>query len=712
MTELKNAALGFCVALAVASLPAVVSAAGVPGQAVVLDGVTVIADKLVGAPDSATIGTVYAEQFENRPISRTGELLEVVPGLIVTQHSGEGKANQYFLRGYNLDHGTDFAIFVDGLPVNMPTHAHGQGYADNGFMIPELVESIEYRKGPYYAQYGDFSEAGAADIRYKEHLDKNLLEATGGAYGYGRTLAVGSHKLGAGELVYGAEYVHYDGPYDLKQSFNKGNLVLRYSEHYQGGDYHLSATGFSTRNLSPDQIPQRAVDQGLIGRLGFIDPSDGGRSHRINFAGGVNQNLGNGVLSLNAYAFRYQLDLYSDFTYFLDNSELRTDPNDPNSPLRTDKNRDGKPDGDQFNQFDQRNVYGGNLAYKVPATFLGYTFNNELGVQTRYDDILNVSLYRTYRRQRLDTTSESSVQEWNSAAYAQTAVKLTRWLRAEAGLRFDNLSFDVQNNVAENSGSGAAKLINPKGALIFGPWANTEFFINAGQGYHSNDVRGATEHVDPASGDPRQPVTPLVSARGLDLGLRSALIPKLQFAASVFRLTSNSELVYNGDAGDTSPNRASIRYGGELAVYYRPVKHLVIDSDIAYTQARYQDHDSVIGDHVPQAVQGVAALGATYTSPQGWDASLRMRYFGKRPLIENASVYSGATKVVNIGAGYQLTPQLKVAGQINNLFGSKDHDVDYFYTSRLKGEPVDGVNDIHFHPIEPINGRVTLTYRY
>ena len=665
-------------------------AAGVPGQATELDEVNVTANKLIGETDSATIGTVYSEQFENRPITRPGEILEVVPGLIVTQHSGEGKANQYFLRGYNLDHGTDFAIFVDGLPVNQPTHAHGQGYADNGFFIPELVDSVVYRKGPYYVEYGDFSEAGAADIRYKEHFDKNLVEVTGGYYGYGRLLSVGSYTIGPGELVDGAEYVHYDGPYELKQTFNKGNVVLRYSGHYAGGSYHFLASGYSTRNLSPDQIPLRAVDQGLIGLYGFIDPTDGGRSHRVNFSGGFEQRLGPGQLTFAAYAFRYQLDLFSDFTYFLDNPA----------------------DGDQFNQFDKRNVYGGSAAYKVPVSLFWLKFDSEIGLQTRYDDILKVALYRTRLRQRLSTTSEAAVQEWNSAAYAQTSFRLTDWARASVGVRADNLAFDVQSNNALNSGSGAAKLISPKGALILGPFYKTEFFVNAGQGYHSNDVRGATETVDPVSGDPRAAVTPLVPARGIDLGLRSALIPHVQLAASVFRLTSNSELVFNGDAGDTSPNRASIRYGGELAVYWRPIPHLVFDSDIAYTQARYQDHDPIIGDHVPQAVQGVAAVGLTYTSPQGWDASFRARYFGKRPLLEDASVNSSSTTVVNIGAGYHLTRSLKISGQINNLFDSKDHDIDYFYTSRLRGEPTAGVDDIHFHVIEPINGRVTLSYTY
>lgn len=673
-------------------------AAGVPGPAVNLDTVTVTANqKLVGDTDSATIGTVYSEQFENRPISRTGELLEVVPGLIVTQHSGEGKANQYFLRGYNLDHGTDFAIFVDGMPVNMPTHAHGQGYADNGFMIPELVDLIEYRKGPYYAEYGDFAVAGAADVRYKDKLDQNTVSATGGAFGYGRLLGTGSQEIGAGHLVYGAEYVHYDGPYDLGQQFNKGNLVLRYSSRDADGlgGYHFGASGYSTRNLSPDQIPQRAVDQGQIDRLSSIDLTDGGHSHRINFSAGLDRQIGPGKWTIAAYAFRYRLELFSNFTYFLD---------DPVS-------------GDQFNQSDKRNVYGGFASYELSNDLLGLNFENEMGVQMRYDDINDVGLYLTRERRRLETTTVSDVDEWIGAAYAKTSTHLNPWLRATVGARFDSINFDVSNNNAANSGKASDTLFSPKAALIFGPFDKTEFFINAGQGFHSNDARGATQTFDPRSGDAVQPVTPLVAARGIDLGLRTALIPKVQVAASVFRLRSDSELVYVGDAGTTEPFGATERYGGELAIYARPITHLLVDADIAYTQARFRDQQldedgNAIGKHVPQAVQGVAALGITYDIPLRWEASLRVRHFGRRALDEGASAYSRATTIVNVGAGYHISKRLKVTAQISNLFDSKDHDIDYLYTSRIDGEPAEGVEDIHFHPIEPFNARLTLSYSY
>lgn len=679
--------------LALIGLNGYVHAAGVPGEAVELDTVVVTPDELVGEVDSATVGTVYSEQLELRPISRQGEVLEVVPGLIVTQHSGEGKANQYFLRGYNLDHGTDFATTIDGLPVNSRTHAHGQGYSDNSFLIPELVDSVEYRKGPYYADYGDFSAAGAADIRYKDRLDRGIVELTGGAYGYGRVLSASSFAIDGGDLLLALEGVHYDGPYDRNQNFNKGNLVARYSKHTaDGSSYHLALSGYSGKWDSPDQIPQRAVDQRIIGRLGFLDPTVGGRSHRINLSAGVEQNLGPGRLAVHAYAFRYRLQLFSNFTYFLDDAE----------------------NGDQFEQSDKRNVFGGSANYQLPSELFGLKVASEVGLQTQFDAIDDVGLYLTRARQRLSTTTVSDVKELSYAVYGQSGVHLTDWARVTIGARFDVYDFDVDNNNPLNSGTRSDTLFSPKFALVLGPFDKTELFFNAGQGFHSNDARGTTQTIDPRSGDAVDPVSPLVPAVGFDLGIRTAIIPKVQLALSLFTLASDSELVYVGDAGTTEPNAGSRRYGGELGLYWKPIPGLVVDGDVAYTRARFRgtqldDDGNAIGQRVPQAIEGVAAFGLSYRSKLGWDAGLRFRYFGPRALIEDNSARSNSTTVVNLGLGYQLTRRLKVTGEVLNLLDSKDHDIDYFYESRLAGEAAP-VADGHFHPIEPINGRLSFRY--
>lgn len=704
---MKRRAAALCLLMGGGSVSGV-EAAGLPTAVRELAPVVVSGDALVGEVDSATIGTIYAEQLELRPISRPGEVLEAVPGLIVTQHSGEGKANQYFLRGYNLDHGTDFATTIDGLPVNSRTHGHGQGYSDNAFLIPELVDSVTYRKGPYYADYGDFSAAGAADIRYKDRLEQRLVELSGGAYGYGRVLSAGSLAIGGGDLLLAFEGLHYDGPYARNQNFNKGNVVARYAQRLaDGGRFHVGLGGYSGRWDSPDQIPQRAVDQGLIGRLGFLDPTVGGRSYRINLNGGLERDLGPGRLVLNGYAYRYRLQLFSNFTYFLD---------DP-------------VDGDQFEQSDRRNVYGGTARYTLPGHLLGLKTTCDVGLQTQFDAIDDVGLYRTRARQRLSATTVSDVRELSYAVYAQSAVQLADWARVSVGARFDVYDFEVDNRSdagtgPANSGTARDTLFSPKFTLVLGPFARTELFFNAGQGFHSNDARGTVQTRDPRACDagadpadpcaPVAPVSPLVPAVGFDLGLRTAIVPKLQLAFSLFTLSSDSELVYVGDAGTTEASGGSRRIGGELGLYWKPLRGLLIDGDLAWTRARFRDtrrddDGQPIGQRVPQAVEGVAAFGLSYRSGQGWDAGLRLRYFGPRALTEDNRVRSRATTVVNLGLGYLLTPQLKITGDVLNLFDSRDHDIDYFYESRLAGES-GPVADRHFHPVEPVNGRITLRY--
>lgn len=707
--------LAICAALACC----LARAGGVAGDAVGLDAVTVMAARgpaLDGA-DSATIGTVYAEQFEHRPLSRPGELLEVVPGLIITQHSGEGKANQYFLRGFNLDHGTDFASFIDGMPVNLPTHAHGQGYSDANFLVPELVDSITYRKGPYYAEYGDFSAAGAVDLKLRDRFDQNIAEVTGGLNGYVRPLLAGSYKVLGGDLLYAVTGTHYDGAYVKNDNFNNGNGLLRYSRASALGEFHLTLMGYSARFDSTDQIPQRAVDQGLIGRLDCFDGGcgDGGKTHRFSLSGGFTRKFGSGEWIGSAYAFRYKLDLYSNFTYYL-----------------LDPQR-----GDQFEQVDARNVYGGRLAYKFPWTLFGLAVGSEIGVQTRYDDIGTVGLYATENRVRLGTQSEAHVRESGSALYAQSSIRLAPWLTATPGARIDYYHFDVLADNPRNTGTASKAIVQPKLTLVAGPFSKTEFFLNLGKGFHSNDARGTTitEAFDPRTNvtSPVDKDSPLVATRGADFGIRSFIIPQVQLTQSVFILDIGSELTFSGDAANTEAGDATRRYGSETSIYWRPIPSLVIDADYAYSHSRFRVRQNasyglatpdaaapleVTGFRIPESATSVFALGATYESSQGWFAGARLRYFGPRPLIEDGSVRSHATQVVNIEGGYALTRNLKLSAQIINLLNSRDHDIDYFFPSRLTPpgaavqDPAEGVNSIHFHPIEPINVRVTLRYRY
>jgi outer membrane receptor protein involved in Fe transport len=646
-------------------------------------------DQLIGETQSASEGTVVSEQLENRPILRPGEVLEVVPGLIITQHSGDGKANQYFLRGFNLDHGTDFATRVDGVPVNMPTHAHGQGYSDLNFLIPELVNSVQYKKGTYYADEGNFSAAGAADIRYRRTLDTPFMAMlAGGEGGYERALLAASTQISDSDLLVGAEYSNNDGPWDLPEGYRKVSGVLKFTHGDYDRGYGITAMGYDGKWRSTDQIPLRAVQDGSISRFGAIDPTDGGETYHYALSGDWWQPLGAGQLTANVYGVAYRLDLISNFTYATDADH-----------------------GDQFEQFDQRAVYGSSISYALPNNFLGHAGTFSTGLQTRFDDISAVGLYRTEKRVRYATVRQDRVEQASYAAYVSQATHWTSWFRSEVGARFDYFKFDVDSNLPVNSGSNHDSIASPKLALVFGPWAKTEYFINFGSGFHSNDARGTTIAVDPNDGvTPVSKVDPLVRAVGAELGMRSAIIPKVQIAATLWTLKLDSELLFIGDGGTTEPSLATRRTGVEFGAFYSPTSDIVIDADLAWSHARFDEFDPA-GDRIPNAVESVASLGIAYNRPMGFFGGARLRYFGAAPLLEDNSVRSDPTTLVNLTAGYKFSSALSLELSVFNLLDSRDNDITYFYDSQLPGEAAP-VSDIHFHPVEPRTLRAAMTMKF
>ncbi|MGQ0530706.1 MAG: TonB-dependent receptor [Panacagrimonas sp.] len=683
-----------CAAAALGLFSGQAAAGGLP--VVELDAVTVVGERdLHEQARSATEGYVSADQLAERPISRSGELLEFVPGLIVTQHSGEGKANQYFLRGFNLDHGTDFYTEVDGLPVNMRSHGHGQGYADINFIIPELIGSLEYRKGPYYADVGDFAAAGSADLRYVDALPRSLAKFSGGENGYAIALIAGSPKIGEGTLLLGLQATRYDGPYDLESDEDKLAGIARYNRGTESEGFTASLMTYDIDYTAPDQIPRRAVENGQIGRLGFVDPSDGGevrrRSANLEWRGLAT----GGHWNLQTYALDYRMDLYSNFTYFL------------NDPLN----------GDQFQQFDDRRVYGAN-AHRHWLLPTSTPMDIEVGAQLRHDDIDTVGLYLTRERQRLSTVREDGVQESSVGLYLSSTQKWNRWFRSQLGLRGDFYRFDVDADLPANSGEEEDQILSPKLSLIFGPWQRTQFYVNYGEGFHSNDARGTTIAVDPADGmTPLSPVDPLVKARGSEIGINSAVIPKVQLSASLWQLDFDSELVYVGDAGNSEAGDASERYGFELSALYTPVSWLIIDADYAYAHARL-DTDSG-QDRIPNSIENTFSLGLTLAETQGWSGGLRLRRLGSGPLIEDNSARSKPTTVVNAQAGYRWLDRYSATLTVLNLFDSTDNDITYFYESCLQneacgaGEPNEGgISDFHFHPVEPRALRLSLSAEF
>jgi outer membrane receptor protein involved in Fe transport len=663
-------------------------AAGIPGNDLEEVVVTAKRHSLIGRVESASQGTVTRAQLETRPVLRTGEILETVPGLIVTQHSGDGKANQYFLRGFNLDHGTDLATSVDGVPVNLHSHGHGQGYTDINFVIPELLDRIEYRKGTYYADEGNFSAAGAVDLLYRRSLDKNLVALTLGEDSYVRALLAGSTEVSSGNLMYGLEYAQTDGPWDLEEDLQRTNALVKYSRGSRADGWSITGSAYNGEWTATDQIPERAVESGALDRFGYIDPSNGGESHRYSLAFDYGKPLGDWNLLANAYAFDYQLDLFSNFTYVMD-----------------------AENGDQFEQFDDRRAYG-LQAHILRETLYGNMPGRlTFGFDSRYDDIGMVGLYLTTQRQRHDTVREDAVTRLGLGFYAEQQLQVTDWFRFIAGLRYDRADFDVASDLPANSGSADDSITSPKASMVFGPWADTEFFINAGRGFHENDARGTTITVDPSDGvSSADQVRPMVRASGAEAGVRTALLPYTQLAVTAWMLDLDSELLYVGDAGATEANRASDRRGVELAVYVMPNDWLTIDADLAWSHSRFSESDPA-GNYIPGAVEDVASVGLAIQHPSGWFGGARFRHFGEAPLIEDNSVRSDPTTLVNLEIGRRFGTRFSAALAVYNLFDAKDSDITYFYESQLPGEAAP-VEDRHFHPVEPRTLRLTVETRF
>ena len=646
-------------------------------------------DNGIGSSDAASQGVIRAELLKSRPALRPGEVLEFVPGLIVTQHSGDGKANQYFLRGFNLDHGTDFATTVMGLPVNMPSHAHGQGYADLNFLIPELVERIDYRKGPYFARNGDFAAAGSADIQYQRRLDAPFASVTLGEGRYRRALAAGSTQVGDGLQLLGAvEAMGNDGPWTLAEDLSRRNLVLSLSGGSGTDRWRVGLMDYRADWTSTDQVPQRLIDAGRFegrpfGRFDAIDPTDGGSTRRGSLSGEWSRDTDGASTRVAAYAMAYRLSLYSNFTYAMERPET----------------------GDQFAQKDDRKVYGFSASHAVEHALVGLPARSELGVQLRQDRA-RVGLFDTEARAVIGTTRDDRVRETLAGLYGQTSVELTPWARTVLGVRADQARFRVDSlSNAENSGSARSTLVSPKFSLVLGPWARTEFFVNAGRGFHSNDARGVTARVDPRSGEAVDPVPGLVKARGMELGLRTEWLPGLQSSLALWKLDFDSELVYVGDAGATEANRPSKRRGLEWNNRYVPLPWLLIDADLAWTHARFSDADAS-GDRIPNAVDKVASVGVTVRELGPWSASLQWRYLGSAALIEDDSVRSRPSLTTNLRVSRRFGAKTELTLDVFNLFDRKVNDIEYFYESRLPGESAP-VADRHVHPAEPRTLRVT-----
>jgi hypothetical protein len=640
---------------------------------------------LLGLASSASEGVIGSDEIANRPLLRTGEVLEFIPGMVVTQHSGSGKANQYFLRGVNLDHGTDFASYVDGMPVNMRSHGHGQGYTDLSFIIPETIGQIDYQKGTYHANSGDFSAAGTARFGL-QNRSRASAELTLGQGNYRRFLSVGNITAASGDLLLAAELQRYDGHWsDIDEDVNKLNLLARFSKALGSGQLAVTLMAYDNSWNSADQVPQRAVLQGLIDQRGSLDTSLGGDSSRYS----VSASWYSDAWQWHAYAIQAELGLWSNFTYFL---------NDPQN-------------GDQFEQVDQRWVYGAELSRHWHHQLGEFALEHVLGVQLRYDDIAEVGLYNTAQRLRLSTVRSDTIEQGSAALFSQSTLQLNSNWHAHLGLRYDFMLVDVASDTAQNSGNDTDGIASVKAGLSYQFAPNWQAYVNAGQGFHSNDARGATTNLDPVTLETVAPVNLLVRSNGAELGLRYFDYSALNASVALWYLALDSELLYVGDAGSNEPSRASERYGIELATYYWFNSNWSIDTELALTRARFTQVSADEGNYVDGALPLVLSMGVIYKADQPWQLSLRLRHFGKRTLDSFDLQRSNASTVLNVGYQYQWQQWL-LGVDVLNLLDSDDSDIDYFYASRLAGEPADGVPDRHSHPMEPRTVRLKLNYRF
>ena len=758
-------------------------------------------DNLVGIASSAGQVTVGAEELKNRPILRSGEVLETLPGLIITQHAGGGKANQYFMRGFNLDHGTDLAVFLDGMPLNLPSHAHGEGYSDMNTVIPEFVERVDAEKGPYYADVGNYGSAGNAHVVFYKTLPRNFFQVDGGMYEFARFVFGMSQKLGKGNLLYGGEAYHDGGPWVHSDNYYKVNGLVTYNQGSDSNGFSVTTHAYHGTWHSSDQLPYTAIP--VIGFYGTLNPADGGHSQRYSLQGEWHHKGGNSETTLMAYGFYYDLNLFSDFTYYLI---------DPYS-------------GDQFEQQDRRWVAGFDFRHTIVGRLFGRRTETTFGMQLRNDWIHN-GLFRAENRERKNKTfytanyldepssldqvavlpAATDLNKFNetiTSPWVTTKIQWAERLRSILAVRGDygdggitsfsnplnpnypNYPSNYSPNFNPNTGQSTSKFLpSPKASLIFGPWANTELYLQVGFSYHTNDVRGSTQLYQPVSPDNPYYNTPiydtpnpkkipfLVATKGAEVGVRTAAIPSLQSTVEVWYLHSDSELLQSGDTGGTSPSlQSSNRYGIEVGNYYTPSPHLVFDADFADSRAIFTSEDgddstfytstpaglrlcarnsncfgliptgagtylqNQYGKEVPEAVRWVVAAGATLQDYKGFSGSLRLRYFGPRPLTSDGLYTSPSTALVNLGTTYKFNEHWSLVGEVLNLFNRRDHDVDYAYVSQITpaaglGLPATPPTTLAgqeqvaaavnanaaftrvMHPVEPIQARFTLRYSF
>ena len=658
--------------------------------------------------------------LRTRPSDSAQDLLQIAPGLIVAQHAGGGKAEQIFMRGFDADHGTDVALDVDGVPVNMVSHGHGQGYADVHFLIPETIQRLDVRKGPYFASYGNLATAGAVSFTTRDHVSSNVIRLNVGQFDT-RTVTMlyriptpGEHQ---GAYMAG-QFFQSDGAVESPQSFRRANLFGKFHSHV--GDHArvvVTASGFSSGWDASGQVPQRAVDTGLITRFGSIDNLEGGTTSRqdINFKYEVEAPTGGG-LTMQMFATKYNFKLFSNFTFFLE---------DPDT-------------GDMIEQIDDRRMVGLNGRYDFRGT-LGSTFvSTSVGGGFRDDDI-QVALWQSPDRIRDAALVAADIRESNLFGWIRQEYIVNSWFRFQAGLRGDYFSFNVEDalegiepTLPHASGFGQAVKVSPKLNFVLSPTSSTDLFLNFGLGFHSNDARDVviTERINDiaekmrrsgataaeidvalasANFDPRQERSPAIPrATGAEVGIERRWSDRFVLSSAFWGLDLEQEFVFVGDAGTTEASGRTRRYGVDLEARLIISRHLTADADLNLSRGLFPDEPSG-NDRIPLAPTLTAAGGLSYHTSLV-EGRIQVRHIGDRPANEDGSVTAFGYTIVDVVAARHFGA-FEVNVAVENLFDVSWNEAQFDTESRLRDEP-EPVSEIHFTPGNPLNVKVGISYSF
>lgn len=668
--------------------------------------VQVIASRhnLLGRAATASEGSLTAREIQLRPVYRVGQLLEAVPGLVVTSHSGEGKANQFLLRGFNLDHGTDLATFVDDMPINGVSNAHGQGYTDLNFLIPETLSGVDYTKGPFHADIGDFGVAGSDHMKLADEIRRQISLSAGTLGDYRAYIGGTTHFENGDRWVNAFNISHSDGPWKYPDNARSIRALSRYTHGSAASGFDLTAMFYRGQWRATNDQPLAAYSEGLISRYGSLDPTDGGFSERYSLSGHYHLSRDNWKWTTSAFVAHDRLTLWNNFTHYLD---------DP-------------VNGDQQQQDETRTTLGGSSVYARQDHVGSVKTETQVGVQGRYD-FLYVDRRHTRQRIALPNCPSSleatrpylcNADTINLGAvglFVQNTTHWLPWLRTVVGLREDYQGGTDSNQVDGSLTRRHQWLFQPKGSLIFGPWQKTELYLSAGRGFHSNDFRSVSGSYASGEFTKGSVTVPLMtSAVSGEVGVRTTPLRHLNVQAAAFIIDFDSELSYDGDAGVTSPGPASRRKGVELSAQYTPFQWLEINTDLSFAKARYQAKDlskyGIDGPYVTNAPSFVWSFGIILDRGP-WYGGLQVRWLGGYPLVEDNSLRSSGYKEVNMNIGYRFTSKLKLEASVFNAFDTHAYAAQYAYDYRLT--PTSSVQTgATGHPIEPISARLSLTAEF